>query len=65
MGDQDEIDQNEAWPGYLGKGMTSRMFSMPVANMTSRSKPSPKPACWIVPYRLKKSQKKNTTRTKF
>ena len=35
--------QNSAWPGHLGKGMTSRMFSMPVANRMRRSKPRPKP----------------------
>lgn len=37
--------------------MTSRMFSIPVANITKRSNPSPKPACWIVPYRLPNSFK--------
>ena len=37
--------QKSALPGWRGKGMTSRMFSTPVQNCTSRSNPSPKPAC--------------------
>jgi hypothetical protein len=35
--------------GARGNGMTSRMFAIPVTNMTRRSKPSPKPACGTVP----------------
>ena len=31
-------------PTVRGKGMTSRMFPMPVRYMTQRSKPRPKPA---------------------
>ena len=34
---------------YAGKGMASRMFSMPVTYMTRRSKPRPKPACGTLP----------------
>lgn len=37
--------QNSAEPGVRGKGIASLMFSIPVANCTSLSKPSPKPAC--------------------
>ena len=36
--------QQGALPGVRGKGITSRMFCMPVTNCTSRSKPRPKPA---------------------
>lgn len=42
-----------ARPGYLGKGITSLMLSMPVANRSIRSKPRPKPQCLTVPYRLR------------
>jgi hypothetical protein len=41
--------QNLQLLGYLGKGITSLMFSMPVANCTRRSKPRPKPACGTEP----------------
>ena len=36
--------QNSAEPGVRAKGMTSRMFFMPVKYMSIRSSPSPKPA---------------------
>ena len=36
--------QNSADFGVRGKGMTSRMFCMPVTKRMSRSKPRPKPA---------------------
>ena len=42
--------QNSAEPGYLGNGMTSLMFSTPVTYCTSRSNPSPNPACGTDPY---------------
>jgi hypothetical protein len=35
--------QNSALPGNLGKGITSRMFVIPVTNSISLSKPRPKP----------------------
>jgi len=35
--------QNSAWPGALGKGITSRMLPSPVTNCTILSSPSPKP----------------------
>ena len=38
------------FPGVLAKGMTSRMFAMPVTNMSMRSKPRPKPAWGTLPY---------------
>lgn len=41
--------QNSALRGVRGKGITSRMFFMPVAYMMARSKPRPKPACGTVP----------------
>jgi hypothetical protein len=41
--------QNGALFGTRGKGITSRMFSMPVTYSTSRSRPRPKPACGTVP----------------
>lgn len=41
--------QQGALPGVRGKGITSRMFCMPVTNCTSRSKPRPKPACGTLP----------------
>ena len=43
--------QKSAWPGTRGKGMTSRMLAMPVANCTTRSKPTPKPAWGTEPWR--------------
>ena len=43
--------QNSALPGNRGNGITSRMFSTPVTYCTSRSNPSPKPACGTEPYR--------------
>lgn len=33
--------------------MTSLMFAMPVAYIIVLSKPSPKPACGVVPYFLR------------
>ena len=42
--------QNRAWPGHLGKGMMSRIFSSPVAKSTRRSKPKPKPEWGMLPY---------------
>ena len=39
------VGQNSADLGVRGKGMTSRMFCMPVTKRMSRSKPRPKPAC--------------------
>lgn len=44
-------DQNSAWRGVRGKGITSRMFSIPVRSMIRRSKPSPKPAWGQLPQR--------------
>jgi len=41
--------QNSASRGARGKGITSRMFAMPVTYMSRRSKPKPKPACGTVP----------------
>ena len=41
--------QQGALPGVRGKGITSRMFCMPVTNCISRSKPRPKPACGAEP----------------
>lgn len=41
--------QNAACPGARGKGTTSRMFCIPVQNMTARSKPIPKPAWGTAP----------------
>jgi len=35
--------QNSALPGVRGKGMTSRMFVIPVMNCTMRSSPKPNP----------------------
>uniref|UniRef100_A0A2P2KAG7 AsparaginetRNA ligase cytoplasmic 1-like n=1 Tax=Rhizophora mucronata TaxID=61149 RepID=A0A2P2KAG7_RHIMU len=40
-----------ALPGYLGKGMTSLILSMPVAKSIIRSKPKPNPQCFTVPNR--------------
>eukprot|EP00960_Hanusia_phi_P071704 767612-Hanusia_phi.AAC.3 len=40
-------------PGQRGKGMTSRMFSMPVQKRMRRSKPRPKPECTQVPNFLR------------
>ena len=37
----EQSHQNSACRGARGKGMTSRMFCMPVQNWMSRSKPSP------------------------
>jgi hypothetical protein len=45
------LHQNSALPGNRGNGITSRMFSTPVTYCTSRSNPSPKPACGTEPYR--------------
>ena len=42
-------DQQSALFGVRGKGSTSRMFAMPVAYCTVRSKPRPKPAWGTVP----------------
>ena len=42
-------DQKSALLGVRGKGITSRMFAMPVAYCTVRSKPRPKPAWGTVP----------------
>jgi hypothetical protein len=39
------LPQKSALPGWRGNGITSRMFSTPVQNCTSRSNPNPKPAC--------------------
>ena len=36
-----------------GNGITSRIFPIPVRYMIMRSKPSPKPACLVVPYFLR------------
>jgi hypothetical protein len=44
------IPQNSQCPGVRAKGITSRMFCMPVTNMSRRSKPMPKPACGTLPY---------------
>ncbi len=41
--------QNSALRGARGKGMTSRMFFMPVTYISARSNPRPKPACGTVP----------------
>ena len=41
--------QKSAELGVLGKGITSRMFSIPVANCTSLSNPNPNPA-WGTAY---------------
>ena len=41
--------QNSALPGVRAKGTTSRMLLTPVRNISSRSKPTPKPACGTVP----------------
>ena len=41
--------QNSACRGARGNGITSRMFSIPVAYWIARSKPRPKPACGTVP----------------
>ena len=41
--------QNSALPGVRAKGITSRMFEMPVMNISMRSKPRPKPECGTVP----------------
>jgi hypothetical protein len=38
------LDQNSAFPGVRGKGITSRMFTIPVTYCTIRSRPKPKPA---------------------
>lgn len=43
-------DQRSALPGYLGKGITSLMFSTPVAKRIIRSNPRPNPLCSTVPY---------------
>lgn len=45
------LNQRSALPGYLGKGITSLIFSMPVAKRIIRSKPSPNPLCLTVPKR--------------
>ena len=42
--------QNSAFPGTRGKGITSRTFAIPVMNWTTRSKPTPNPACGTDPY---------------
>jgi len=46
-----ESGQNSAFPGVRAKGITSRILDMPLRNISSRSKPRPKPACGAVPYR--------------
>ena len=43
------LHQNSAFFGVRGKGMTSRMFCMPVTKRIRRSKPNPKPACGQLP----------------
>lgn len=45
------INHRSALPGYLGKGITSLMFSSPVAKRIILSKPKPKPLCLTVPKR--------------
>ena len=45
--------QNSAYPGALGNGITSLIFSIPVAIITSLSKPNPNPACGTDPYLLR------------
>lgn len=49
--------QNSAEEGVLGNGMASLMLSMPVANCTSLSKPSPKPACGTENKETEKDEK--------
>ena len=46
-------NHRSALPGYRGKGITSLIFSRPVAKRIILSKPSPNPACFTVPYRLR------------
>ena len=38
------LDQNSQFPGVRANGITSRIFAIPVTNMSIRSKPRPKPA---------------------
>ena len=45
------VNQNSAFFGVLGNGITSRMFCIPVTNSIRRSKPRPKPACGAAPKR--------------
>ena len=44
-----DMAQNSQLPGVRAKGMTSRMFAIPVTNINIRSKPSPKPAWGTLP----------------
>jgi hypothetical protein len=46
------LDQNSMLSGVLGKGITSRIFVIPVRNMSRRSNPSPKPLWGTLPNRL-------------
>jgi hypothetical protein len=41
--------QNSAFPGVLGKGITSRMLPIPVRNNSVRSSPRPNPEWGTVP----------------
>ena len=44
------LNQNSQFPGVRAKGITSRMFAIPVTNISIRSNPRPKPACGTLPY---------------
>ena len=46
-------DRDYALLGVLGKGITSLIFDIPVANKINLSRPRPKPLCLTVPYFLK------------
>ena len=39
------IDSNPAVPGVHANGITSRMLTTPVTNISRCSKPTPKPEC--------------------
>ncbi len=44
-----DSNQKSALPVVRGKGITSLMLLTPVRYMMSRSKPRPKPACFVPP----------------
>ena len=44
-----DASRAKALPGVRAKGITSRMFEIPVINISMRSKPRPKPECGTVP----------------
>jgi len=44
-----DVSKAKALPGVRANGITSRMFEMPVMNISMRSKPRPKPECGTVP----------------